>query len=73
MNLRDALKNTLKKEDDTIIQQVVSTYEKNEMLYKDKSITWKVRVTADELNMKKDQLIDILEKYYEGAPNAGPQ
>lgn len=40
------------------------TFEKNEELYKGKSDQWLIRVTADELGMRKDDLCDILSECY---------
>ena len=46
----------------------VSVFEKNaNTLYKNKSMTWNLRVTADELGIRKDELCEILEKYYDKA------
>lgn len=50
--------------DEDLIENTVATYEKNCELYKGKSLTWCVRITADELGMKKDTLCEILDKYY---------
>ena len=66
MALRDFIKtkrdNALETEE--FIELAVSTFEKNNELYSGKSIAWNVRVTADELEIKKDELLDILDKHY---------
>lgn len=47
-----------------VTNEAVALYERNVEKYKGKSITWCVRVTADELGIKKDSLCEILDKYY---------
>ena len=42
----------------------VMVYEKNMYQYKGKSMTWIIRITADELGMKKDDLCEVLDDYY---------
>lgn len=59
--------------DKEFIAKVVQTFEKNEEQYNKNSTKWIIRITADELNIKQDDLITILEKYYEGTPNVRPQ
>ena len=67
MALRDFIKPKQKIDTDNeeVIERIVTTFEKNMELYKDKSLNWNVRVTADELEITKDELCEILDKYYE--------
>ena len=39
---------------------VVQTFLKNEELYSGKSDSWNLRITADELGMRKDDVAEIL-------------
>lgn len=68
MNLRDMLnadatKNN-REERDEVVDIVVSTYEKIAEKYSGKSIAWNLRITADELSMKQEDVREILEKFY---------
>ena len=67
MALRDFIKPKQKIDVDNeeVIERIVNTFEKNMELYKGKSLNWNVRVTADELDITKDELCEILDKYYE--------
>lgn len=67
MALRDFIKPKQKIDVDNeeVIERIVNTFEKNMELYKGKSLNWNVRVTADELEITKDELCEILDKYYE--------
>jgi len=56
--------------DEELVDNVVSTYERNVDKYKGKSLTWYVRITADELGIKKDLLCDILDEYYDSDEKA---
>jgi aspartyl/asparaginyl-tRNA synthetase len=49
---------------DETVKLVVDTYEKQCDTYKNKSVSFLVRITADMLRMKYDQVQDILEKHY---------
>lgn len=64
MGLRDFIKPKQSDTNEELIEKAVSVYERNELLYKGKSMNWLLRVTADEVGIKKDELIDILEKFY---------
>lgn len=67
MALRDFIKpknsNTELNEDE-FREKVITTFEKNVELYKGKSLTWNVRITADELKIGKDELCEILDEHY---------
>jgi len=67
MALRDFIKPKQKIDvnNEEVIERIVNTFEKNMELYKGKSLNWNVRVTADELEITKDELCEILDKYYE--------
>lgn len=67
MALRDFIKpkNTVQDYDtDEFKEKVITTFEKNVELYKGKSLTWNVRITADELKINKDLLCEILDEHY---------
>lgn len=66
MSLRDFIKpkKSLDIENEESIEQCVDTFEKNNELYKGKSLTWIVRVTADELDITKDELCEALDQHY---------
>lgn len=63
MGLRDVIRKDPELDED-LIQNAVDTYEKNMYQYKGKSLNWIVRITADELGMKKDDLCEVLDDYY---------
>lgn len=63
MNLTDCIKKKDSQEQD--IERVVNTFKKNEDLYKGKSDKFIIRITADELGIRKDDLCDILAEHYE--------
>lgn len=50
--------------EDEVVNLVVNTYEKTATEYQGKSIAWNLRITADELRMKQEDVREILEKYY---------
>jgi hypothetical protein len=62
MGLRDFVK---PKETDINKEKAIEVYEKNMDLYKGKSTTMLLMITADELGIRKDNLMDILQEYYE--------
>ena len=62
MKLRDFIK---PKTDDKNTDEVINTFEKNLKLYKNQSMGWIVRITADETKIKVDELQEILEQYYD--------
>jgi hypothetical protein len=62
MSLRDFIK---PKEKGIDKDKAIEVYEKNVDLYKGKSTTMLLMITADELGMRKDDLMDILQEYYE--------
>lgn len=62
MGLRDFIK---PKEADINKEKAIEVYEKNMGLYKGKSTTMLLMITADELGIRKDDLMDILQEYYE--------
>ena len=68
MNLREMLNahadNKPEEELDEVVQAVVDMYEKQADMYKKKSVSFLLRITADQLGMKYEQVQDILEKYY---------
>ena len=68
MNLREMLHahaDTKSEEElDEVVQAVVDMYEKQADMYKKKSVSFLLRITADQLGMKYEQVQDILEKYY---------
>lgn len=69
MNLREMLNahaDTKKSEEelDEVVQAVVDMYEKQADMYKKKSVSFLLRITADQLGMKYEQVQNILEKYY---------
>lgn len=65
MNLRDMLNSSKQHKDiDAVTDMVVDKFEKNTNLYSGKSVAWCLRITADELSMKLDEVREILEKYY---------
>jgi hypothetical protein len=68
MNLREMLNahaDTKPEEElDEVVQAVVDMYEKQADMYKKKSVSFLLRITADQLGMKYEQVQDILEKYY---------
>ena len=68
MNLHEMLNahtdNREEEDMDETSQLVVDIYEKQCETYKNKSVSFLVRITADMLRMKHDQVQDILEKYY---------
>ena len=61
MKLRDFIKPKTGDKDEDII---ISTFEKNLELYKNKSMSWIVRITADETRIRIDELQQLLEQYY---------
>lgn len=63
MGLRDVIRKDPELDED-LIQNAVLTYEKNMCQYKGKSMNWIIRITADELGMKKDDLCEVLDGYY---------
>jgi hypothetical protein len=63
MGLRDVIRKDPELDED-MVQNAVDTYEKNMYQYKGKSMTWIIRITADELGMKKDDLCEVLDDYY---------
>ena len=67
MNLPNLMKgNPLPERDaeDEIIQNIVGVYENNFDKYPHKSIAWILRITAEEVGLEKEMLIDILNDYY---------
>ena len=68
MNLREMINadaDTKSEEElDEVVQAVVDMYEKQADMYKKKSVSFLLRITADQLGMKYEQVQDILEKYY---------
>jgi hypothetical protein len=68
MNLREMLNAHAdakpEEELDEVVQAVVDMYEKQADMYKKKSVSFLLRITADQLGMKYEQVQDILEKYY---------
>lgn len=66
MGLRDFIKPKAKidAQDEEQVEKIVKTFEKNMELYAGKSLTWNVRVTADELGITKDELCETLDTYY---------
>ena len=67
MNLRemlDANKDNSEQNIDETTKLVVDTYEKQCGTYQNKSVSFLLRITADMLHMKYEQVQDILEKYY---------
>lgn len=68
MNLREMLNahaDTKSEEElDEVVQAVVDMYEKQADMYKKKSVSFLLRITADQLGMKYEQVQDMLEKYY---------
>lgn len=66
MGLRDFIKPKAKidAQDEEQVEKIVKTFEKNMELYTGKSLTWNVRVTADELGITKDELCETLDTYY---------
>lgn len=72
MGLRDVIRKDPELDED-MIQHAVDVYEKNVCLYKDKSMTWVIRITADELGMRKDDLCEVLENYYTETGDEGEE
>lgn len=68
MQLRE-IRRKVNPEDEGIRRLAMETYEKNLELYKGKSEQWMIRVTADELAMKKETLCQLLEECYEADGN----
>ena len=68
MNLREMLNAHAdaksEEELDEVVQAVVDMYEKQADMYKKKSVSFLLRITADQLGMKYEQVQNILEKYY---------
>lgn len=67
MALRDFIKPKSEKpeiNEEEFKEKVITTFEKNVELYKGKSLTWNVRITADELKIPKDELCEILDEHY---------
>ena len=62
MKLRDFIK---PKTGDKDIDEVLNTFEKNLKLYKSQSMSWIVRITADETRIRVDELQELLEQYYD--------
>ena len=63
MGLRDVIRKDPELDED-MVQNAVQTYEKNMYQYKGKSMNWIIRITADELGMRKDDLCEVLDEYY---------
>lgn len=61
MKLREFIK---PKSGDENTDEILKVFEKNLELYKNKSMSWVVRVTADETRTRIDDLQELLEKYY---------
>lgn len=72
MGLRDVIRKDPELDED-MIQHAVDTYEKNIYQYKGKSMNWVIRITADELGMKKDTLCEVLDDYYTEAGDEGEE
>lgn len=49
---------------DEIVQNIANVYETNFEKYRHKSIAWVLRITAEEVGLEKDALVDILNDYY---------
>lgn len=66
MSLRDFIKpkKNIDINNEETREQCVDVFEKNTELYKGKSLTWVVRVTADELGITKDELCEALDQHY---------
>ena len=68
MNLKEMLSSSTIRNnqdaEDEVVNLVVDTYEKTATKYQGKSIAWNLRITADELSMKQEDVREILEKYY---------
>lgn len=62
MKLRDFIK---PKTGDENKDTIISTFEKNLELYKNKSMSWVVRITADETRTRLEELQELLEQYYD--------
>lgn len=67
MGLRDFIKprNTDLSDNEEFIEQAIQTFERNIDKYSGKSLAWQVRITAEDLNIRASELMDILDKYYE--------
>lgn len=66
MALRDFIKAKMNydSDDELFIEKAVKVFEKNTELYKGKSLAWNIRISADELNIRKDELLELLDKHY---------
>lgn len=62
MALRDFIKT--KVDSDDIAERVVQQFNSNVEKYADKSLAWKIRITAEDLGIKKDTVLRILDEHY---------
>lgn len=62
MALRDFIKTKI--DSDDLSEQVVQHFNSNVEKYADKSLAWKIRITAEDLGIKKDTVLRILDEYY---------
>lgn len=62
MALRDFIKT--KVDSDDLSERVVQQFNSNVEKYADKSLAWKIRITAEDLGVKKDTVLRILDEHY---------
>lgn len=62
MALRDFIKT--KVDSDDLSERVVQQFNSNVEKYADKSLAWNVRITAEDLGIKKDTVLKILDEHY---------
>lgn len=62
MALRDFIK--AKVDSDDLSERVVQQFNSNVEKYADKSLAWNIRITAEDLGIKKDTVLRILDEYY---------
>ena len=62
MALRDFIKTKI--DSDDLSEQVVQHFNSNVEKYADKSLAWNIRITAEDLGIKKDTVLRILDEHY---------
>lgn len=62
MALRDFIKT--KVDSDDLSERVIQQFNSNVEKYADKSLAWNVRITAEDLGIKKDTVLRILDEHY---------
>lgn len=62
MALRDFIKT--KVDSDDLSERVIQQFNSNVEKYADKSLAWNIRITAEDLGVKKDTVLRILDEHY---------